>query len=208
VRPHLKNCASCRAFVRELHSGTARVAALIPVAAVAAPHASPLHDVAPGVLARAYEALTTGVHERAVMSAQKLQASFEAAATGKVAAVAASAAALAGGGAAVVQDAVDRPPHPAHPAAHAAQARASADPPAEQPAATEPVAAVAPAAAAPEPAAQEQPPPPPASKPQEEMGFEERASAGTPAPASAPAATAAPRSTAAPASSGGGEFGP
>lgn len=69
------------------------VAALAPVA-----HGA---DPASNLLVRAYEAITSGLHERAVLSAQKLQSTVEAATSGKVAAVAASAAAIAGGGVAV-----------------------------------------------------------------------------------------------------------
>jgi len=100
IRPHLRNCAACRATVRELHATTAPLAALLPVGL--APAAA-LHGE--GLLARAFEAITGGVHDRATSAALKLQAAAETASAGKLAAVAASAAAIAGGGAVVVDGA-------------------------------------------------------------------------------------------------------
>jgi hypothetical protein len=98
VRPHLRNCPACRATVRELHATSAPLAALFPVAALPAA----VRERVSGLFMRFYEALTGGVHERAVSAALKIQAATEAASVGKVAAIAASAAALAGGGAVVV----------------------------------------------------------------------------------------------------------
>ncbi|HYF26284.1 MAG TPA: sigma-70 family RNA polymerase sigma factor [Baekduia sp.] len=126
VRPHLRNCAGCRATVRELHAQTAAVAALLPPVAVAMPE-SPVHD-APGLLARVHETVATFVGEWAGVPALKLQAAVDALGGGKVAAVAASAAAVAGGGAVVAERGVaDRPA--ASRAAVAAEPEASAPAP-------------------------------------------------------------------------------
>jgi RNA polymerase sigma factor (sigma-70 family) len=100
IRPHLRNCAACRATVRELHATSAPLAALLPagLAPAAAAHGH-------GLLARVFEAVTGGIHDRAASAALKFQAAVETASAGKLAAVAASAAAIAGGGAVVVDGA-------------------------------------------------------------------------------------------------------
>jgi anti-sigma factor RsiW len=110
IRPHLRNCAACRATVRELHATSAPLAALLPVALapVAADHG---HERAAGLFVRLYEAVAGGVHERAASAALKIQAAAEAASAGKLAAIAASAAAIAGGGAVVVDGAASTAHH-------------------------------------------------------------------------------------------------
>ncbi|HZO36253.1 MAG TPA: sigma-70 family RNA polymerase sigma factor [Solirubrobacteraceae bacterium] len=100
LRPHLRNCAACRATVRELHGSRDSLAAVLPLPVAAAAIGVPSEPVT-GLVSRAWEVMTMHLHERAVGSALKLQTAFEAATTGKAAAVAASAAALAGGGVAV-----------------------------------------------------------------------------------------------------------
>lgn len=107
VRPHLRNCPACRATVRALHESNRAVAALLPLPVAAA--SGDRVDAAGGLLARAWELLTGPLHERAAMSATKLQTAIEATATGKAAAIAASAAAIAGGGVAVDRAVVSRP---------------------------------------------------------------------------------------------------
>jgi hypothetical protein len=102
VRPHLRHCSACRATVRQLHAGSAPLAALLPVALAPDAAGEHVHAPAAGVLVRLYEAVVNGVHERAASAAFKLQAAAEAASGGKLAAIAASAAAIAGGGAVVV----------------------------------------------------------------------------------------------------------
>jgi RNA polymerase sigma factor (sigma-70 family) len=101
IRPHLRNCAACRATVRELHATAAPLAALFPVALAPAAAAEHGHERAAGVFVRLYEAVAGGIHDRAASAALKLQIAGEAASTGKLAAIAASAAAIAGGGAVV-----------------------------------------------------------------------------------------------------------
>lgn len=101
ARPHLRNCAGCRATLAAMRGSAAPLAALLPVATVALAGAEPASHRGGGLLLRVYEALAGGVHERAVLSAARFQAAFDAAPAGKLAAVAASAAAVAGGGVAV-----------------------------------------------------------------------------------------------------------
>ena len=123
VRPHLRNCSGCRATLKALRDSSAPLSALLPVPLVAAD--AGWGDHVSHLVMRLYEAVSGGLHERAVNSLTKTQALVEATAAGKVAAVAASAAAVAGGGYASVERAIDRPA-----AAHAskAHARSSAAP--------------------------------------------------------------------------------
>ncbi len=128
LRPHLRHCPACRASLREFRAAPSVVAALAGPAALAVP-AAPVPDPLDGdrdglsLVARAWDALAGGLHERVVLSSHKLHAGIEAVSAGKVAAVAASATALAGGGAAAlhreaaprspVRAAVTRPAPPA-----------------------------------------------------------------------------------------------
>ncbi|HEY3021549.1 MAG TPA: sigma-70 family RNA polymerase sigma factor [Solirubrobacteraceae bacterium] len=98
VRAHLRHCPGCRSTVRELRAAGPSLAAVLPVPLALADGGDALGR-AGGLLARAYEALAGGTHERLAGSVLKLQAAAEAASTGKMAAVAASAAAIATGGA-------------------------------------------------------------------------------------------------------------
>ncbi|HVE67572.1 MAG TPA: sigma-70 family RNA polymerase sigma factor, partial [Solirubrobacteraceae bacterium] len=112
ARPHLRHCPACRATLGEFRRAPHAVAALAPAPvllgasgeAVASPVAgsAPGDDGLSGLLARLHDAVVGGWHERAALSAHKVQASLEAASAGKLAAVAASATALAGGGAAAL----------------------------------------------------------------------------------------------------------
>jgi RNA polymerase sigma factor (sigma-70 family) len=110
VRPHLRACTACRATLRGFRAAPGSIAALAPVA-----FAAPGGD-GTGVVARAWDAVTGalperavhaahGAHERVALGAQKLQGGVEAASAGKLTAVAASATALAGGGVAAVDGA-------------------------------------------------------------------------------------------------------
>ena len=114
LRPHLRHCPACRARLGEFRRSPRQVAALVPVAALAPGMDG--GDAAASLFSRVWEAVTNGLHERALLSAQKLQATAEVATSGKVAAVAASAAALAGGGVAVTGAAgkAERPATPEH----------------------------------------------------------------------------------------------
>lgn len=108
VRPHLRRCSGCRARVRAFHEAPREVAAVFPVLAgvTVGGRAS-----GSGGLERLHDLVVNGFHERAVLSAQRFQAAFEAVSTGKVAVIAASTAALAGGGLAVDR-AVESPRDP------------------------------------------------------------------------------------------------
>ena len=116
LRPHLRHCPACRASLREFRAAPTAVAALAGPAALAVP-AAPVPDPldgdgdGPSLVARAWDALAGGLHERVVLSSHKLHAGIEAVSAGKVAAVAASATALAGGGAAALhREAAPRSP--------------------------------------------------------------------------------------------------
>ena len=118
ARPHLRNCRACRATIRELHETGPSLAAVFPAAGLVA--ATGAEDYpGPGIFARLFEAMSGAFHERAAMTAMKLQAAIDAAGAAKVAAVAASAAAVAGGGAMAVERAAERdlraPPQAAMP---------------------------------------------------------------------------------------------
>lgn len=101
LRPHLRNCQSCRATVRALHDAAPSISVLIPAGFVAAGAGGP-GAAASGVLGRTWDWLASTVGDRATAVAIKAQAVSDAAGGAKVAAVAATAVAAAGGGAAVV----------------------------------------------------------------------------------------------------------
>jgi len=103
VRAHLRNCAGCRSTVRELRLAGPSLAGVLPVSIA---DGGDTLDRLGSFLARVYDALAGGLHDRAAASVVKLQGAAEAASTGKVAAVAASAAAIATGGAIGAHDAV------------------------------------------------------------------------------------------------------
>jgi RNA polymerase sigma factor (sigma-70 family) len=191
LRPHLKTCLSCRARLREFRAAPARVAALVPAAAVAA---QPKADSLLQTLLHTANAKTAALAERAHTAAELVTGQ-------KVAALAASAAALAGGGTAVDQLANQhRPPRPA---AHAVQV---APPPGETTLAADPPPPSPPPVTLEEqpgadlPAPPEPPPPPPPDPANE---FD--------APAPRARQTARPAAVARPAPSSGqaaGEFAP
>jgi DNA-directed RNA polymerase specialized sigma24 family protein len=108
LRPHLRNCPGCRATLKALRDSSGPLAAVFPVPLLAV--AADGGDQVSGVVMRLYEAISGGLHERAVHSVTKAQAVLEMAAAGKVTAVAASAAAVAGGGYATVEQVIERPP--------------------------------------------------------------------------------------------------
>jgi len=122
LRPHLRNCAGCRATLKALQDSSKPLAALLPVPLVVLDGGTGEQLV--NFLMRVYEGFAGGLHERAVHSATKAQALIEASASGKVAAVAASAAAVAGGSYASVERVVE-PPSAKRPAAAEPRARPS-----------------------------------------------------------------------------------
>jgi RNA polymerase sigma factor (sigma-70 family) len=119
LRLHLKACSGCRAELRSLHERGDALRLVLPSGVLAGSAATESADV-PALVTRLYESIATTIHDRAAMSAIKLQAAIEATSTGKLAAVAASAAAVAGGGAAAATDLPDRTPPATHAAPHGA----------------------------------------------------------------------------------------
>lgn len=120
VRPHLRNCASCRATVRELHNVGRSVAAVLPPALAGAAGSQVLQSG----LGRLWDALHTYVAERATTIAVKAQLAGDALGGGKMAAVAASAAAVASGGAVIADQArVNEAPAATHQTARPIEVR-------------------------------------------------------------------------------------
>jgi DNA-directed RNA polymerase specialized sigma24 family protein len=223
LRPHLRACAACRATLRE-HRGAARqVAAVAPLGALLA-SAGASGQRPGGLLYRAWEALSGGLHERAAVSATKFQAAVEAASTGKLTAVAASTAALAGGGLVVGQQ-VSRspvrpraagrharvPPRPRHRHAHLASMVPSpitpTSPPRGSPAATPPVT-TRPAPSPPAPAGGAPPAAAPSAAPAQDFTPEQSARTSTAPRASSSSSGSGHAAVPSRASSSGGEFGP
>jgi RNA polymerase sigma factor (sigma-70 family) len=108
LRPHLRNCAGCRAALRELRGSNAPLAALFPVGglAIAGDGGGPL-DGAGDLLARLWQSLWGDLSDRAATAAFRAQSVAQAIVPGKSMAVLASAAALAGGGVAIDEAAHD-----------------------------------------------------------------------------------------------------
>src|SRR3954447_25039935 len=102
LRPHLRNCAGCRAALRELRGSNAPLAALFPVgglAALAGDHGP--FDAAGDLLSRLWQSLWGDLSDRAATAAFRAQAAAQAILPGKMVGVPASVAALAGGGIAI-----------------------------------------------------------------------------------------------------------
>src|SRR4051812_11450176 len=102
LRPHLRNCAACRAMVRELRGSNAPLAALFPVGALGAlgdHHAA--FDGAGDLLSRLWHSLWGDLSDRAATAAFRAQSVAQAVLPGKSVAIFASMAALAGGGVAI-----------------------------------------------------------------------------------------------------------
>ena len=102
LRPHLRQCGSCRGVVREMHRTSAPLAAVFPVAVLAGAGAQ--FDQAGNVFIRTYEALTSWASERSASSLVRAQIVTESAfgAAGKATAVVAATAAAASGGAVAI----------------------------------------------------------------------------------------------------------
>jgi RNA polymerase sigma factor (sigma-70 family) len=218
LRPHMRTCLACRARLKAFRSLPARVAALVPPAALVAAGAGPLRRWLESIMVGAQQkvdaALGATQHKAALMG-ERAQAVVELAAGQKLAAVAASAAALAGGGTAVDQLANHRgPPQPRQHQEHrrqvdakrvkeevpitAAQVAPVPEPAPQPPAQPPPDPAPAPQPAPAPPAPTPPPPPPPPPDPANEFV------PGAAAPAAAPTAPAPPPAQPAPSGAGGG----
>jgi RNA polymerase sigma factor (sigma-70 family) len=216
LRPHMRSCLSCRAKLKAFREVPAKVAALVPPAALlgADPGAGPLRSLVESVLGSA--------QHKAAAWGERAHAAAELATGQKVAAVAASAAALAGGGTAVDQLANHQGPPRPPPEQQEQQERQRVDvtpvkeetavetqpaPVAEnEPPAPDPAPEPALPAPDPQPAAAREPAPAPAPAPNPATEF---APTGAPpaAPAPAPPATSAAGGFT-PAASGGSGGGP
>jgi RNA polymerase sigma factor (sigma-70 family) len=103
LRPHLRNCAGCRAALRELRGSNAPLAALFPVGGVAlvADGGGRHLDAAGDLLSRLWHSLRGDLSDRAATAAYRAHSYAQAIVPGKSMAVFASVAALAGGGFAI-----------------------------------------------------------------------------------------------------------
>jgi RNA polymerase sigma factor (sigma-70 family) len=165
VRPHLRTCLVCRKRLREFRETPARVAALVPAAALAGADGG-------GTLRGALESLLGSLGERAHAAAELVTGQ-------KAAALAASAAVLAGGGAGLGQLASHPDPPHTRPVPHvrakpgkeerAVPAPVPAAPSPPTPSPTPGRAERPPAAPVPAPAPAPPAPPPPPSDPAAEF---------------------------------------
>ncbi len=211
LRPHMKTCLSCRARLKEFRAAPARVAAIVPPAALVATTASAANG--PRGM---WEGVLGAVQQKAAALGERSYAAVELATGQKMAAVAASAAALAGGGTAVDHFAGHEAPRrapevrtvEAKPVQQETPVAPTPDPVAEQPVATTPAPAPTPA---PEPAPAPAPSPPPPPDPAKEFTPVAPAAPAEPAPAPQPGSTEsfAPAGGGSPSGTAGGssEFG-
>jgi RNA polymerase sigma factor (sigma-70 family) len=118
LRPHLRNCAGCRAALRELRGSSAPLVAVFPVGgvALAGGDEGPIGAVS-DVVARLWHTLWGDLSERAASAAWRAQSMAHGVLPGKAMATAASTVALLGGGYAVEE--ASRPGAPPRAALHA-----------------------------------------------------------------------------------------
>lgn len=96
ARPHLRNCAGCRATLRAYREAPSRVAVLFPLPLVAAATAAPT-DALPGILDQ-LGGVWSGLVDRANVHVTTIQQWFEVGTAKKLGAVTATAAVLTAGG--------------------------------------------------------------------------------------------------------------
>ena len=101
LRPHLRNCASCRATLGALRGSSKPLSMVLPIPLLAVGAGRGEHLT--HSLSRLFEMIAGGVHDRAAPAIIKAQALIEATTAGKAAAIAGAAAAVAGGGYATVE---------------------------------------------------------------------------------------------------------
>jgi RNA polymerase sigma factor (sigma-70 family) len=117
LRPHMRTCLACRARLKTFRAVPARVAALVPPAALVLAGAGSLRSWVESALAGAHqkvEAALGATQQKAAALGERAHTLAELAAGQKVAAVAASAVAVAGGGTAVERFADQRDPPRVH----------------------------------------------------------------------------------------------
>jgi RNA polymerase sigma factor (sigma-70 family) len=113
LRPHMRTCLACRARLKAFRAVPARVAALVPPAALAIAGAGPLRRWLESIMVgtqQKMEAALGATQQKAAAFGERAHTLTELAAGQKVAAVAASAVAVAGGGTAIEQFANHRGP--------------------------------------------------------------------------------------------------
>ena len=210
LRPHMKTCLSCRAKLREFRAAPARVAALVPPAALATSEGG-------GPLRAFLESAIGAAQHTAAALGDRAHAAVELVSAQKVAAVAASAAALAGGGTAVDQFANHQGPPQPPPGEERAEAKPVKEGPVAEPLPPpQPAPQPQPVVTAPEPPPAPPAEPPPAPPPPPPDPANEFAPAATspvppqPAPATAQPAGGGftPAGGGGGSPSSGGEFGP
>ena len=95
LRPHMRTCLACRARLKEFRAVPARVAALVPPAALVVAGAGPLRSWLESAMGGAQQMLGA-TQQKVAAFGERAQTLAELAAGQKVAAVAASAVAVAG----------------------------------------------------------------------------------------------------------------
>jgi len=113
LRPHLRQCGSCRGVVREMHRSSAPLAVVFPLALLAT--AGSQLDEAGNVFIRTYESFSTWATERSASSLVRAQIVTESVvgAAGKATAVVAATAAAASGSAVALDQVPGGSPSPA-----------------------------------------------------------------------------------------------
>ena len=110
LRPHLRNCAGCRAALRELRGLERAARGAVPGRRGRAPRRRRRRSTAPGeMLSRVWHALWGELSDRAATAALRAHSMAQAILPGKSMAIAASVAAMAGGGFAIDEAVLQAP---------------------------------------------------------------------------------------------------